>query len=515
MDMNRKRVTHTYKHWSKQKPELYLLAGLWVSFMAVVMAATTLLPATKDIVNTSPALLYKVAMNEEMHRPTVSVTEVGKLISVNLNTMELALYEDGVREKTFTILSRGRVGTAWETPTGKYTIQSKEPKHLSSIGGTWMPYSMQFYGNFFIHGWPTYNNGANVPAGYSGGCIRLSTADAGEVYAFATLGTRVIVSGGVSKDAYATTSRYYLHMPERAVSGVTEKILPSVTAEAFVVSDAMTGDVLWSRGATQPLSPGALVSLATALTAIETVDQYKIVRMGELLLGKSVLRKKTLGSADELPVGTLIYPLLYDTSDTAAKVFAREHGEKKFSAYMNEKAVAIGMTATHFGGGTSLDVSTTTARDLDTLLRYTLVHKHFLVAASLSSRRSIVDSDGNHRFEWENKNPWIQNGDPAYRGGIAKEEDDGSGSAMTLFSIPVTEFGERTIAIVVLGSHDLEGDVSVLKQFVSDYYVFGVEREEEFTREGDEPTPSLFQKASTLLDLEKLLKEDIVYDREI
>ncbi len=483
--------------------------------MAIVMAGTTLLPVSKQMANSSPALLYKVAMNEEMHRPTVNVKESGKLIAVDLNAMELSLFQDGVHEKTFPVLSRGRVGTAWETPTGKYTIQSKEPKHLSSIGGTWMPYSMQFYGNFFIHGWPTYQNGVNVPVGYSGGCIRLSTADAGEVYAFAMPGTRVIVNGGTSKDAYATSSRYYLHMPEKTGVVATDKILPTVTASAFVVSDALTGNVLWSRGASGPISPGRLVSLATALTAVETVDQYKIVRMGELLLGKSVLRKQTLGDADELPVGTLIYPLLYDTSDTAAKVFAREHGERKFNAYMNEKAEAIGMSATHFGGGSSLDVSTTTAHDLDTLLRYTLMHKHFLVAASLSSKRTIVDSDGNDRFVWENKNPWIQNGDPAYRGGIAKEEDDGSGSAMTLFDVPVSEFGDRTIAIVVIGSQNLETDVAVLKQFVSDHYVYGVLRKEEFTREGDEPTPSLLHKASKLLDLEKLLKQDIVYDREI
>ncbi len=504
-----------HTHWTKQKPELYMLAGLWVSLMAIVMAGTTLLPASRAIVNSSPALLYKVAMNEEMHRPTVSVPEAGKLIGVDLNSMELSLYQDGVREKIFTILSRGREGTAWETPTGKYTIQTKEPKHLSSIGGTWMPYSMQFYGNFFIHGWPTYQNGANVPIGYSGGCIRLSTADAGEVYTFAALGTRVIVSGGISKDAYATTSRYYLHTPENGGVSARDNILPTITAPTFVVSDAVTGDVLWERGASQPLSPGALVSLATALTAVETVNQYKIVRMGELLLGRSVLRKKTLGDADELPVGTLIYPLLYDTSNTAARVFIREHGERKFNAYMNEKAEAIGMTETHFGGGSSLDISTTTARDLDLLLRYTLLHKHFLVAASLSSTRTIVGSDGNHRFEWKNKNPWVQNGDSAYRGGVAKEEDDGSGSAMTLFDMPVSEFGDRTIAIVIIGSRNLEGDVSVLKKFVVDHYVYGIERNDVFTRELDEPTPSLYQKAYRLLDLEKLLKQDILYDREI
>ena len=479
------------------------------------MASTTLLPVSKSLANSSPALLYKVAMNEEMHRASKSVPESEKLIAVDLNSMELSIYENGIQKKTFTILSRGRDGTVWETPTGKYTIQTKEPKHLSNMGGTWMPYSMQLNGNFYIHGWPTYQNGTNVSVAYSGGCIRLSTADAREVYALAVPGTRVLVNGGITKDAYATTSRYYLHISEGGGWGARDNTLPNVTAPAFVVSDAITGDVLWKRGASQPRSPGSLVSLATALTAVDTVDQYKLVRMGELLLGKSALRKKTLGDADQLPLGTLIYPLLYDTNDTAAKVFTREYGERKFSAYMNEKAEAIGMTATHFGGGSSFDVSTTTAHDLDTLLRYTLLHKHFLVAASLSSKRVIVDSGGNHRFEWENQNPWIKNGDPDYRGGIAKEEDDGSGSAMSLFDLPVSEFDARTVVIVILGSHDLLGDVSALKKFVAEHYVYGIERSDVLVRKPDAPTPSLYQKASTLLDPEKLLKQDIIYDREI
>lgn len=495
-------------------PELYFLAGLWVSLVGVILAATVMLPSTKEISQASPALLYKVAMNEELHRPTVILPDTGKLISVDLNTMVLSLYEDGVLKKTFPVLSRGRDGTAWETPTGKYSIQTKEPKHLSSIGGTWMPYSMQFYGNFFIHGWPTYMNGDDVPEGYSGGCIRLSTSDAKEVYDFSTIGTRVFVSGGIPSTSFATTSRYYLHTTDE-FQRKKENSLPDISATSFVVTDVASGDVLWEHNATLAVSPGHLTALATALTAVETIDQYKLVRMGELLLGRSILRKVSEGAPDEVPVGALIYPLLYDTSDTAAQVFEREHGVRQFTAYMNEKARAIGMTDTSFGGASSLSTSTTTARDLNKLLRYVDLHKHFLIAASLSDKHAIVDASGHERYEWLNKNPWVVSGDARYRGGISSEKKSGIASGMVLFDLPVSEFGDRKVAIVLIDSRDIAADILKLNQFITDHYVYGIERKEQFIREENEPTPSLLQKASSLIDLERLLKQDMMYEKEV
>ena len=499
----------------KHKPELYFLVGLWFSFISILLAGGTLLPTSKDLAQNSPALLYKIAMNEELKRP-INLPEAGKIIGVDLTKMELTLMEDGKLIKTFSILSRGKEGTAWETPTGKYAIQTKELKHFSTIGRTWMPYSMEFYGNFFIHGWPTYQNGADVPVGYSGGCIRLSTEDAHEVYTFASLGTRVVVTGAATGDLFATSSRYYLHSAYSVgMDTANETALPTITAASFLVGDLTTGDILWERNKDEHTSPGPLVSMLTALTAIETVDQYKLVRMGELLLGKSTLRKQSSGAPDEVPVGALVYPLIFDGNDTAAKVFEREHGVKKFVAYMNEKSQAIGMDDSVFGGGLSKDTSTTTARDLFLLLQYVQAHKHFLIDVSLATERTIENAQSKERYYWENKNPWIMSGDGAYRGGIGTKESDGSGSGMLLFSLPVSEFGDRTIAIVILGSTDTLGDVSALKQFVMDRFVYGIEREAEFLREGNEPTPSLLKQAEDLLRLEKLLHKEVLYERDV
>ncbi len=490
----------------KHAGRLFLFAGGWLSLVAVVFLGSSILTTSPDASQNSPALLYKLAMNDrgESGGNFILPKTSGKAVLADLSNMTLALYENNIKIEEFSILSRGREGTFWETPAGRYAVQLKEQIHLSSIGGTWMPYSMQFYGNFFIHGWPTYQNGDDVPKGYSGGCIRLATKDAKIVYEFADVGTRVYVTGGLTRDTFATSSAYYLRgggMP------------PLISAPSFIVADPELGATLWERNAHKQVSAGGLTALPTALTALETVNQYKIVRMSELLLGKSVLRNRSIGAVDELPVGSLIYPLLFDANDTAAKVFARAQGEKQFTTYMNEKALAIGMNDTQFSGALSSDNSTTTAHDLFNLLRYVDASKHFIIDTSLAEERILSDKEGKERYAWKNKNPWVIAKDSAYQGGVAVVDADGAGSAVLLFDLPLVEFGSRTVAFVVIDSRNLVEDVNAMRTFIAEHFVFGIEREQ-LVREGDEPTPSLLEKAKEVLNLSGLLQDQVSYERE-
>lgn len=499
-----------------RKPLLYLLLGAWLSFTAIVMAGTAFLPAAPEAARATPALLYRIAANEEL-TPAPAPVRVGRSVLADLDAMTITLLDGETEVGRYLILSKGKEGTFWETPTGTYVIGAKEPKHFSSIGGTWMPYSMQFYGNFFIHGWPTYPDGTPVAKGYSGGCIRLATEDAREVYLFAESGTKVSVVGGLSSRRFATSSRYYLRAPElSSEESWGTSSLPTIAAPSFVVADVDSGEVLWQRAPRTPVPAKELVALVTALTALETVDQYKLVRMGDLLLGNFVSRKQPLGAPDEVTLGSLIYPLLFDANDTAAKAFAAEHGRKQFARSMNQKSVAIGMDETVWAGALSTDLSTTTARDLLTLLRYVEAHKRFLLDVTRSTERTFVGADGTTEFHWDNKNPWLLGGDSAYRGGLGILRPNGSGSALLLFALPVSEFSERTIAVVVPDSSALLADVALLRAFILDHYVFGIERQEAaFIREPAEPTPSLLYQIKRVLDLSRFLDEEVEYEREV
>lgn len=491
----------------RQNAKLFLLSGAWLSLMAFIVGGSLLLPQQLTVPEKEAALLYKFASND-LPPASPRAPESGKSLIADLDLMQLSLYDGGVLVKSFPILSKGRPGTPWETPRGTYVIQTKETKHRSSIGGTWMPYSMQFYGNFFIHGWPTYSDGTDVPIGYSGGCIRLSTKDAEEIYEFTPKGATVLVLGALPPDQFATSSRFYLRgggMP------------PEISASSFMVQDVDSGRVLWERAQNEPKHPGGLTQMATALTALETVNQYKIVRMSELLLGKAVLRKHSIGEVDEMPVGTLIYPLMFDTNDTAARVFAKEHGEKQFVRTMNQKASAIGMSESKFTGVVSTDDATTTARDLATLLRYVEANKHFLIDVTLAKDRTLSDKDGDKRYVWENRNPWVLSADGEFRGGVVGVSNQADKkNAMVLFDLPVSEFGTRKIAFVVLDSSNITADIEALRTFVTEHFVYGAERASDtFIREGEEPTPGLLKKAKDLLELEKVLQDEVEYERDV
>lgn len=380
-------------------------------------------------------------------------------INVNLDAKSLVVSEGTTTIATFPILSIGRPGTFWETPAGDYSVKTKEAKHLSSIGNTWMPWSMQFYGNFFIHGWPTYQNGADVPPGYSGGCIRLSTADAKTLFSLVRINTRVHVTGGTLPSSN-NEMRYYMR---------DTGALPEISAQAFSVFDEETGQVLWSRGEDQLIAPGRLVSLMTALVSVETIDQYKYVDFEKLVKGRDVssAKAKDIGAVQ---VGALLYPLLFDGSDIAAKGIVKLRGEKVFRGAMNEKSKAIGMTNTVWGGGTGLVTSTTTPRDLATLLSYSDTQKSFLMKTTMTEEYAF-EPFGQSRFSWKNKNAWLL--DSRFKGGLLVKEKDGSSNLLALYDLPVNEFSTRKIGFVVLGSRHAEDDLFELSEYTSTHFFYG------------------------------------------
>lgn len=483
--------------------QLLFLAALWCSVVALFLGILPLLPrgAEEHTVKNSPALL--LAFSNERVAPAPFIPDTNeKAIIANLATMRLSLYKHGELYKEYPILSRGKEGTPWETPRGHYAIQTKERRHFSSIGEVWMPYSMQFYGNFFIHGWPTYDDGTNVPPGYSGGCIRLGTSDAKEVFEFATIGTPVMIEGADVKEKFATSSGYFLRG-----SGVPP---PQISAEAFLVADAETGEMLWSRASDSPFHPGKLTSLLAAWTALETVNQYKEVRIQELLVDARPSRASALTS-EKIPIGALIYPLLFDASDTALEVFTKIHGKTYFTRAMNEKVAAIGMTASSWGGPLSTDPATTTARDLFLFASAVDQNKHFLIEATMKEKYAITTKEGKKRYEWTNKNPWIVSGDGTYRGGVT-----GGGNAIAFFILPVSEFDGRRMVFVLLSSRDVVRDIEALREFVSHHWVWGIDqRTGPFVREEDDKQESILLKAKELLDLKRLLEEEVEYEREV
>lgn len=117
----------------------------------------------------------------------------GDFVYADLKAMRIKYFDNGKVIWQKPIASIRNYGSKFDTPTGEFKALTKEKNHFSTYGKVWMPYSVQFHGDFYIHGWPYYPDGKPVAQGYSGGCIRLATADMEELFELIKVGDGVVV----------------------------------------------------------------------------------------------------------------------------------------------------------------------------------------------------------------------------------------------------------------------------------------------------------------------------------
>lgn len=373
----------------------------------------------------------------------------GKLIAANLVTMKIMLYENGVQVAEFPIQSKGRTGSPWETPSGMYQVGTKEVTHFSSIGHVYMPYSMQFYGNYFIHGWTHYPDGTPVSASFSGGCIKLLTEDAKQIFDFASIGTKVFVY-----DAKPTG--------ELEPLAVEHSLVPNTNAHAYLVADIDTGDVYAEKNANVVRPIASITKLMSALVANETISFERKVRVPESSLFNPPDPEKT--DSKVFVAEDLVYPLLMQSSNGVADALASYYGKNSFITWMNTTAKALGMHSTNFAdaSGVSAD-NTSTADDLFRLATYLANKKSFVFDTTHLKQKTILSEDGTP-YTIVNVNAPVA--DEPYMGGKAGHTEAAQDTMVSLVAVDVGG-KTRRVAVIVLGSENQQSDTLALTSWIS------------------------------------------------
>lgn len=445
----------------KQKRIIGII-GIIATFLLLVggVLGSGLLPGEK-----LTALLYQLSLDSLPESEFVP-PEKGKVVRVDLEDYMIYLYRDGEMVGELEMVSKGRPGTPWETPTGTYRILTREKNHFSSIGEVNMPYSMQFFGNFFIHGWPYYPDGTPVAQGYSGGCIRLTDKNARKVYEFVDYGTEVYVedkTAGSADQADLNGEFYFLK---------DLSLPPKLTAEAYLVADIATGDVLYAKNKDRVLPAHELTKLATALTSLEVINQYKNATVASASGGKVLDGGFTKG--DRILTGDLIYPLLLESSNTAARSLAEFWGSKRFVRSMNTKARSVGLDDTLYVDTTGdSPANTTTAGDIFRLARHIYNNKRFIYGVTVLAEKSATNPAGTKTYTWENANAIAGVKGRSYLGGL-NIMDGSAGAALSVFSLPLAEFSSRDIAVILMNSTDIKGDTTLAVDFLEGNFYYGV-----------------------------------------
>lgn len=122
---------------------------------------------------------------KDARRPGAGAASPSRRIDVLLGK-QVALLISGGKVRRVISVSTGAPG--YDTPRGSFRVTRKERNSWSVPYKVWLPYASYFNGGIAFH------EGASVPAyAASHGCVRIPQPFAAEVYAFASLDTRVRV----------------------------------------------------------------------------------------------------------------------------------------------------------------------------------------------------------------------------------------------------------------------------------------------------------------------------------
>lgn len=236
--------------------------------------------------------------------------------------------------------------------------------------------------------------------------------------------------------------------------------IPSLTAQAYLVADIDTGEVFAELSGTKEFPIASLTKLMTAIISEEVFSPAMNVPITE-----SAVREP--GNSSGLRAGTkiqakdLLYPLLMESSNDAAKAFALFYGQNDFVQRMNLNARRLGMTKTRFTDTSGLNSgNTSTARDLFIFTQHLANEKPHLLQITKTHQHSIRAIPYTH--ELRNSNIFTK--DAQFIGGKIGETTAAKETMLSVFSIPQWR-KERRIAIIVLRSDDREGDTAKLLEW--------------------------------------------------
>jgi len=402
------------------------------------------------------------------------IADKASFIEANLTSMQVHAYSDGQLLFTVPIKSKGKEGSWWETPSGLYRAEGKEENHFSSFGHVYMPWSVPFQGNFFIHGWPYYPDGTPVKEGYSGGCIRLEDVYAKQVYDYIKVGMPILVFEEDAKNSFS----YVLQAPQ-------------VEAKSYLVADLGNNFVLAVSGAEAESKTALLSKLMTAVVASEYKNIEEKIVIQENSFEDSGIKRLVAGSS--YTMYDLFFPLLLEDSDEATIAIQNYFGLNRFASLMQAKAQALGMyTTTFLSGSKKVESDRTTIGDIFLFLKYLYTNRPFILSMSANKTDTrtynapiFQDIKPVHPFlthesfkggASNSNTAEVSNSAGTMEASVAlvfahseKESSEYTEDLISVFSIPFNG-EERIVGFVVLDSPSALEDTKALLSFVKSMY---------------------------------------------
>ena len=236
-----------------------------------------------------------------------------------------------------------------------------------------------------------------------------------------------------------------------------------IHGQAAYLVDLDTRMVMWARDPETMRAPASLTKLITAMVAVDdagSLDRVIVVTQESTQITPSVMG---LSPGEKVTLRQLMAGLFLDSGNDAAEAIAQGIVPRdKFIRQMNQKAGAIGLTASHFSNPTGLDAPghVMSAHDIAHVAAY--LGKYYPELAAIAAAKDIViPATADHKaFYPHNLNRLIG----TYPGatGLKTGLTDNAGGCMLATA---TRDGRHLVAVVLNATLHSTDDAAILLNY--------------------------------------------------
>jgi D-alanyl-D-alanine carboxypeptidase len=392
------------------------------------------------------------------------IAEKLNFIKVDLKEFQIYLYKDGEIFKKFPILSIGEKGTWGQTPVGFFKVLSKTDLAFSQSEGLFMPYAINFWGKYFIHGPPYFPDKTPFNSQFSAGCIRLNLEDAKFVFSFAEIGMPVlIVDKEFEKDSFSYRIKNQPNL--------------DLSAQSYLVADLENNFVFLQKDIDKKMPIASVIKLLTALTIVENVNLKK--KTYPYFPYKEKLEKEGwftphLKENQKYSVIELLYLALIPSANDAAFTLTQFLGKERMIELMKERAISLGMENTEvfepsgLGELINSNENLFSAKDLFYLIQYIAFVRPLLLEITKGKEAQSFGKISFDISKLKNKNMFEK--EENFLGGKTGYTKEAKDCGVFIFKIKNKEGKERKIAIILLKATSLKGDVEKILSYLRKEY---------------------------------------------
>jgi len=224
--------------------------------------------------------------------------------------------------------------------------------------------------------------------------------------------------------------------------------VPDVRAEAAIIYNPTTGEVLWESHAQDQRSQASITKVMTALVFLESgapMDTPITVQRSDVSRASTTY----LRSGFKLTADDLLNLLLVGSDNAAARALARisPYGAEGFITKMNEKAVELGLVNTRYADPSGLLAeNVSSAYDLARLIAHASADER---VGGIMRKQTYTTQAGKRTITARSTNQIVRSGDIDVVGGKTGFISRSGYCLATLLRLPST--GQQ-VAVVVLGA---------------------------------------------------------------